>query len=71
LKREAQRSVARGFSGYDSKPARLRAADRLLRHPTLLPKTVVERARRDVKRGAFSNRHNTNLPALPPGQPTQ
>jgi hypothetical protein len=69
LKREAQRSVLRGFSNYASKPIRLRAADQLLEHPTLLPKTVEARARHDVNRGAFSNRHNKRLPGLPPGEP--
>jgi hypothetical protein len=45
LVREAQRSVARG-SALASEPASRRAADRLLQGPTLLPKTVVQRARR-------------------------
>jgi hypothetical protein len=45
LVREAQRSVARG-DALASEPAQRRAADRLLSQPTLLPKTVVQRARR-------------------------
>lgn len=53
LQREAQRTVARGWSGYASKPARLSAADRLLQHPTLLPATVRHRARRAVRTGGF------------------
>jgi hypothetical protein len=55
LKREAQRSVARGTSDYASEPAKLTAADRLLRHPTLLPASVRDRARRAVKTGAFTS----------------
>ncbi len=53
LQREAQRTVARGTSDYASEPARLSAADRLLQHPTLLPATVRQRARRAVRTGAF------------------
>lgn len=68
LRREAERSVARGFSNHASKPARLRAADRLVRRANRLPKTVNARAKRDVARGNFSPRHNEKLPALPPGR---
>lgn len=68
LRREAERSVARGFSNYASKRARLRAADRLVRRANRLPKTVNARAKQDVARGDFSPRHNQNLPALPPGR---
>lgn len=57
LRREAERSVARGWSGHDSRRSRLAAADRLVRHANRLPMTVNERARRDVDRGSFSTRH--------------
>lgn len=53
LKREAQRAVLRG-TAYDSKAARLRAADRLLVRGTRLPKTVVTRAQRAVQAGRFA-----------------
>lgn len=68
LRREAERSVARGFSNHASKKARLRAADRLVRRANRLPNTVNARAKRDVARGDFSDRHNDRLPALPPGR---
>lgn len=55
LRREAERSVLRGESG-ESEPARLRAADRLLKRGTDLPKTVKARARRAVKVGRFPTR---------------
>ncbi len=54
LKREARRSVVKGWSGSDGLKARLGAAERLLAAGAALPKTVEERARRDVKRGSFS-----------------
>lgn len=64
LAREARRSVLRGFSSYASTPARLRAAQRLLGSGAGLPKSVVERARRDVARGQFSGRHSgSGVPA--------
>lgn len=54
LKREASRSVLRGSRlPSESERERLRAADRLLRAGTNLPKTVQERARKAVKRGNF------------------
>jgi hypothetical protein len=53
LQREAQRTVARGWSAHTSVPAKLTAADRLLRHPTLLPATVRHRASRAVDTGDF------------------
>lgn len=58
LRREAERSVARGWSGYASERARLSAADRLVSRAagTRLPRTVVARARRDVARRRFSQR---------------
>lgn len=64
LRREAQRSVARGWSDYDSRRARLTAADRLVSRANRLPKTVNERARRDVRRGSFSRRHRPLAPHL-------
>jgi hypothetical protein len=62
LQREAERSVARGWSAYSSLPARLRAVDRLLQSGSRLPTTVVTRARRDLRRGSFSDRHTPRLP---------
>lgn len=56
LQREAQRSVARGLTDYASNPAKLRAADRLIRRGAFLPPTVIARAARDVKRGRFTAR---------------
>lgn len=56
LAREAERSVARGLSNHATEPAALRAADRLFRSPTLLPRSVRERARRDVAAGKFTPR---------------
>lgn len=57
LKREAKRSVLRGFSlATESEPARLRAADRLLAQHPGLPNTVEEYARRAVRRGRFPTR---------------
>lgn len=57
LRREAERSVARGWSGHASRRSRLAAADRLVRHANRLPRTVNERAAKDVARGSFSQRH--------------
>lgn len=56
LWREARRSVVRGLTEYASEPARLRAAERLLRRGANLPKTVMARGRRDVKRKRFTDR---------------
>lgn len=55
LKREAERSVARGWSlPSESNAARLRALDRLLRDGALrLPPSVVRRARRALAHGGF------------------
>ena len=61
LRREAERDVARGWSAYDSLPARLKALDAILRR-SRLPKSVVERAATDRRRGAFSSRHKPRLP---------
>lgn len=57
LKREARRSVLRGWS-LDSEPesVRLAAADRLLRQGANLPRTVEDRARAAVRRGHFASR---------------
>lgn len=68
IRREAERSVVRGFSNYASNPRRVRAASALLSRGVALPKTVVARARRDVRRGEFSGRHNLVLPKLPAGR---
>lgn len=57
LKREARRSVLKGWSlPSESEPERLRAADRLLARGAGLPETVEKAARRAVKRGAFTSR---------------
>lgn len=54
--REAQRSVARGFSlPSESNASRIRALKELLQNGSpQLPKTVLERAQRDLKRGEFA-----------------
>jgi hypothetical protein len=62
LKREARRSVAKGFSAYDSNRQRVNAADRLLQRGADLPKTVEQQARRDIKRGNFRNTLTVNVP---------
>lgn len=54
VSREAQRSVARGFSlPSESNASRIRALKELLKGSPDLPKTVLERARRDLNRGEF------------------
>jgi hypothetical protein len=54
LKREAQRSVLRGLGGFNSEPARLRAADGLLvQAGLLLGSSVLRRAREDIDAGEF------------------
>lgn len=54
LKREARRSVARGWSlESESERSRLDAAERLLRAGARLPKTVEQYAARAVARGEF------------------
>jgi hypothetical protein len=57
LRREADRSVLRGFS-LESEPMRVRidAADRLIRSGVDAPKTVIAFARRAVERGEFPTR---------------
>lgn len=53
--REAQRSVARGFSlPSESNASRVRALKELLNSNPKLPKTVLERARKDLKNGEFA-----------------
>ena len=54
LRLNAQRSVLRGLSGYDSNRSRMTAARRLLAHGTGLPGAVHERAARDLARGRFT-----------------
>lgn len=62
LKREAKRSVLRGFSlPSESEQTRVRAADRLLSQFPGLPNTVEQYAERAVKRGKFPTRD------VPPG----
>ncbi|MEI5603996.1 hypothetical protein, partial [Streptomyces brasiliscabiei] len=57
LRREADRSVLRGFS-LESEPMRVRveAAERLLARGVDAPKSVIAYARRAVKRGEFDTR---------------
>lgn len=63
LRREARRSIVRGFSlPTESEGVRLRAADRLLRVGANLPKTVEDYGRRAVRRGRFPDR------SVPAGQ---
>ena len=53
--REARRSVARGFSlPSESNASRIRALKELLSGNPDLPKTVVERAQRDLRKGEFA-----------------
>lgn len=54
LQREAERSVAYGWSASDSLPARLRAVDALLRTGSRLPVTVQRRARSARATGTFT-----------------
>lgn len=54
LKREARRSVLRGWADDESVPAKLRAADRLLAVGANLPKSVEARARNAVREGRFN-----------------
>jgi hypothetical protein len=68
LKREARRSVLRGWSHEsESQPARLRAAARLLATAAgeSMPKSVQKTARDAVKRGRF----NDDRPQEPPAPP--
>lgn len=55
ISREAERSVARGFSlASESNASRVRALKELLSGSPQLPKTVLERAQRDLKNGEFA-----------------
>lgn len=55
ISREAERSVARGFSlASESNASRVRALKELLSGSPSLPKTVLERARRDLRNGEFA-----------------
>lgn len=57
LKREARRSILKGWSlESESESVRLAAADRLLARGANLPKTVEEQAQRAVRRGKFPSR---------------
>jgi hypothetical protein len=66
LAREAARSVARGLTDFASRPAMFRAVDRLVNGQTglpdaaliRLPKSVMERARRNLAAGQFKARPN-------------
>lgn len=66
LRREAERAVLRGDSAFDSEPARLQAADRLLTrigagknspspYGWHTPASVKAKARAAIKRGSFGN----------------
>lgn len=62
LRREAQRTVARGWSEYASEPARLRAASRLVQAgATLLPRSVIDSAQQAVVAGTFQERRLGDL----------
>lgn len=54
LAREARRSVLKGWSAFASTPERLQAADRLLAAGAGLPKTVQQRAARNVRQRKFA-----------------
>lgn len=57
LRREADRSVLRGFSlESESMPVRIRAADRLLAKGVDAPKSVIAYAKRSVAAGEFTTR---------------
>jgi hypothetical protein len=57
LKREAQRSILRGFSlQSESQAVRLRAAERLLARDPVAPKSVKDYARKAIKAGRFPTR---------------
>ena len=66
LRREAARSVARGWSAYDSLPARLAALDVVIRRGGL-PKTVLARAADDRARGRFGRGTLPRLQRPDPG----
>lgn len=61
LRREADRSVLRGFSlASESMAVRIDAADRLVRNGVDAPKSVIAYARRSIKAGAFPTRGRPN-----------
>lgn len=67
LKREATRSVARGFSlPTESETRRIEAAERLLRQGVNLPESVKAYARRAVDRGEFPRGRNVPSGTLRP-----
>lgn len=69
LRREADRSVLRGFSlESESMSTRLDAADRLVRDGVDAPKSVIAYARRSVKAGEFATRGRPPKPEDPPRQ---
>jgi hypothetical protein len=53
LQREARRAVLRGASNYDSLPARIEAAEKLLDAGANLPVSVERRAKRAIDAGQF------------------
>jgi hypothetical protein len=57
LKREAQRSIAKGFAlPSESDKVRLKAVQKLLESDPKLPATVLNKARREIKSGIFKSR---------------
>lgn len=69
LRREARRSVLRGDAA-SSEASKLRAADRLLKAGSGLPKSVESKARKAVKAGKFADRPDPPPPARrPPPDP--
>ena len=66
LKREAARSVLRGWSGpSESNTVRINAAKDLLANGTTLPKSVQDYARRAVERGEFERGRALPYVAIP------
>lgn len=65
LRREARRSVVKGSSEYASRPARLRAAQRLITAGAGLPKSVIEQGVRDVRSQRF------HVPGRRPPRPVE
>lgn len=67
LRREADRSVLRGFSlESESMRTRVRAAEHLLEGDVVAPKTVIAYAERSVKAGSFSTRDRPKPTPAPP-----
>ena len=71
LRREAERSVLRGFSlESESMRVRVDAADRLLKRGVTAPKSVIAYSERSVKAGKFATRDRPHDPTPPtPPQP--